>query len=160
MAVSGWLSILEMLPAIHERMMRVQVEHYDFRKVLEIYDTEETFFYCDPPYVMNSRSGSVYRHEMSDDDHKDLVEALLSIEGMAMLSGYRNELYERLEQAGWLRKDFPTVCYAAGRTRASGIRGEGASKKKVPRIESVWINPRAQARLACKNDQALLPLEA
>ena len=50
-AVSGWLSAIDMLPEIAQRLIRVQIECNDFRKVINTYDTQETFFYLDPPYV-------------------------------------------------------------------------------------------------------------
>jgi hypothetical protein len=41
---SSWLSILAMIPEIHRRLMRVQIEQKDFRAILKEYDTSETFF--------------------------------------------------------------------------------------------------------------------
>ena len=54
-AVSKWLSIIKLLPQIHKRLIRVSIENDDFRKILWRYDTPNTFFYLDPPYVMNAR---------------------------------------------------------------------------------------------------------
>jgi len=136
-SVSGWLSTIERLPEIHARLQRVQIEHNDFRKVIKTYDTLETFFYLDPPYVHSTRSSSRYQHELSDADHKDLIELLKNIKGKVLLSGYDNPLYEDL---GWHKKQWQTVCYAAGKTRATGIQGEGSAKKMQPRTECVWMN--------------------
>jgi len=41
---SRWLGAVEGLPALHERLMRVQIECDDWRKILERYDSPETFF--------------------------------------------------------------------------------------------------------------------
>jgi len=140
-----WLSILAMLPSIHSRLMRVQIEHQDFRALIPTYDTPRTCFYCDPPYVPETRREvSTYSQEMSQDDHRDLVGLLLQVEGMVILSGYRHEVYTPLEDAGWKRLDFPTACHSAGRTRATGILGRGAALRMAPRIESVWLNPQVQ----------------
>ncbi len=150
---SSWLSVIDMLPLIHQRIMRVQIEHKDFREIFKIYDTEDTLYYCDPPYVSFTRRGDGYKHEMTDDDHKDLVNILLNIKGKAILSGYQNEIYKPLEQAGWKRIDWLTACSAVGRTRYTKILGEGVAKTKQPRIESIWISPNAfneQLMLECK----------
>jgi DNA adenine methylase len=147
-AVSKWLSCLDGLPDIHERLMRVQIEHDDFRKIIPRYDTADTFFYLDPPYVPDTRRSGEYAHEMTLDDHRELVEMLLAIKGKAMLSGYRHEVYEPLERAGWQRIDYETACHAVGRTRGTGILGEGAARAKQPRVESVWLSPNAQAQRA------------
>jgi len=137
---SSWLSCLESLPEIHARLQRVQIESNDFRRVIETYDNPDTFFYLDPPYVHAIRSAGKYRHEMSDTDHKELIEMLLELKGKALLSGYPNDIYKPLEQAGWHTRRWQTVCYAAGRTRATGILGEGSATKMQPRTECVWAN--------------------
>ncbi len=140
-ATSKWLSALEQLPQVHERLMRVQIEHDDFRKIFPRYDTEETFFYVDPPYVLQTRRNSWYTHEMSLQDHEELVEILLNLKGKAMLSGYAHEVYRPLEEAGWRRIDYQTACHAAGRTRRTGLLGKGGAVwEKQPRVESVWLS--------------------
>jgi len=145
---SGWLQVIDALPEIHSRIMRVQIENRDFRKIIRLYDTPDTLFYLDPPYVLEARHdpNARYAHEMTLDDHKELVQLLLQIQGKALLSGYQHEVYAPLEQSGWVRHDFPTVCSAAGRTRATGLLGKGALLKKQPRVESVWVSPNAQRR--------------
>jgi DNA adenine methylase len=138
--VSAWLGIVEMLPEISQRLSTVLVEHKDAFGLIQTYDTEETFFYLDPPYVLSTRKAGGYKHELSDADHQRLVESLLNIKGKALLSGYANPIYAQLEKAGWQRKDWKTVCIAAGRTRATGILGEGACKRLQERTESIWFN--------------------
>lgn len=138
--VSSWLGIVEMLPEISERLRRVLVEHKNAFDLIETYDSSETFFYLDPPYVLSTRKSGGYEHELDDDAHKRLVETLLSIKGKALLSGYANSIYAELEREGWHRKDWETVCIAAGRTRATGILGNGAAKLKQRRVESIWFN--------------------
>jgi DNA adenine methylase len=135
---SKWMTAIHTLPAIHERLMRVQVEHSDFRSIIKRFDTPDTLFYLDPPYIPDTRKSGGYRHEMTADDHQELVEILLSVQGKAVLSGYNHPIYKPLENAGWTRTDFQTACAAAGRTRATGIQGEGAALRMQPRTESVW----------------------
>lgn len=61
----------------------------------------DEFVYCDPPYMMSTRrSGPLYRFEMSDDDHRDLLSTILTIPAAVMISGYESELYHRQLQ-GW-----------------------------------------------------------
>jgi len=137
---SSWLSIIKMLPEIHTRLQRVQIECRDFRFILDTYDTPETLFYIDPPYVHSTRDKAArYDNEMTDQDHQDLVAILLQLKGKAVLSGYNQEIYKPLEEAGWERKDWQTACHAAGKTRTSKLQGNGSALKNAPRIESVWI---------------------
>jgi DNA adenine methylase len=135
---SSWLSILEMIPEIHRRLMRVQIEQKDFREILRDYDTPETLFYCDPPYVPEARKSGKYLHELTEDDHRELVEISLGLQGKVILSGYAHPIYEALVEAGWERKDFQTFCTVTGRTRD----GKNIPKEALKRVESVWISPK------------------
>jgi len=152
---SNWLSRLDRLPKIHARLARVQIECADWRVVLERYDTHETLFYLDPPYIPETRKSGRYNHELSIDDHKCLVERLLSLRGVAALSGYKHEVYQPLDQAGWRRLEWQVSCYAAARTRETGIQGEGAGFRMQPRTECLWLSPRA-AELCAKAESSAL----
>jgi len=156
-AVSGWLSAIDMLPEIAQRLIRVQIECNDFRKVINTYDTQETFFYLDPPYVPDTRRAGQYRCDMSIDDHKDLVDILLKISGKAMLSGYDNEIYKPLETAGWKKLSFEIVSSAAGKTRYSNLQGEGTGKIYQKRTECVWLSPNCET--IPKNEKQLTLLQ-
>jgi len=138
-AVSAWLSIVEMLPEIHERLSKVQIEHQDFRSLIKAYDRVQTFFYCDPPYLLETRRSGGYDHEMSDADHIDLLTILKQVKGMVLISGYPSELYSKILD-GWDYKEWDRVCSAAGNTVGTGILGEGSGKEKQSRIEAVWAN--------------------
>ena len=141
---SMWLSAIEGLPEVHARLMMVQVENADFRVILDRYDTPDTLFYCDPPYVPDTRKAKKYDHEMTEADHIDLVDLLLNIKGKCVLSGYPSPVYDRLTEAGWIRKEFNTACHAAGKTRNSNLQGAGSVMKHQPRTEVVWIKPISQ----------------
>jgi DNA adenine methylase len=120
-------------------MSVVQIENLPFQKVLEKYDSETTLFYCDPPYLHETRTGkSEYKHEMSEDDHEELVALLLQIKGMCVLSGYDNELYTLLEDNGWGTFEFKQELKSAGNTRLTGLQGKNAMAEKQ-RTEKLWI---------------------
>ena len=158
---SSWLSIIEMLPQIHQRIMMVQIEHRDFRDIINLYDTKDTLFYVDSPYVPETRRGGEYEHEMSIEDHKDLVNLLLQVKGKVLLSGYNHPVYQPLEQSGWERHDYETACSAVGRTRATGLLGRGACIKNQMRTESVWVSPncKRQTTMFYRQSVALFPEE-
>jgi DNA adenine methylase len=130
-SVSGWLSCIERLPEIHERLRSVQVEQDDFRHVIARFNRPGVFMYADPPYVADTRTGGKYVVEMSDQDHRDLIGLLLDFKGKVLLSGYANPLYEPLETAGWRRVDICVKLDAAMKT------GEGTADT---RIETIWMN--------------------
>ncbi|MCX7598204.1 MAG: DNA adenine methylase, partial [Armatimonadetes bacterium] len=89
------------------------------------YDSEDTLFYCDPPYPHESRGDpKAYRYEMSEADHVELASTLHKLRGRVALSGYRCALLDRL-YGDWLRVDAPVKnCHSV----------------KKPRGEAVWLN--------------------
>jgi len=143
--VSSWFSGIELLPEVSERFLRVQIEHNDFRKILKAYDTEETFFYLDPPYVLETRrGGEVYPNEMTLSDHEELVNLLLHVKGKAMLSGYEHSVYKPLEQAGWTKKQMESRCWITGKTKGTKHIYNKENKHKLKRTECVWLSPNCE----------------
>ena len=124
-AVSRWLGSVEGLSEIVQRLHRVQFENAPAVEVIQRYDTAETVFYLDPPYVHSARGdAAAYGYEMTDDQHSELSEVLHSTRGRAVLSGYRTKLYDRL-YSDWRRVDAPKrICHSV----------------RSPRRESAWLN--------------------
>lgn len=120
--VSRWLGSVDQLPAIAERLLRVQVENRPAMEVIELYDSERTLFYCDPPYVHGTRTDAkAYGFEMSDQGHRTLARCLHAAKGRVALSGYRGTLYEELF-AGWRRVDAPVkICHSVKKQRAEAL---------------------------------------
>ncbi|MGL4847562.1 MAG: DNA adenine methylase [Clostridium sp.] len=102
-AVSAWrTNVNKNLPEMIENFSNIEVYGDDFRRCIERFDSGDTIFYMDPPYVLETRAQKkIYEHELNDDDHRELVELLLKIKGQVILSGYDNFIYEKLEKNGW-----------------------------------------------------------
>ena len=135
--VSKHVGKVALLPEVVARLRAVQVENKPALDIIKRYDSPDTLFYIDPPYLPETRvAGSVgmYRHEMSDDDHMDLLIAVREVEGRVLLSGYRNKMYdERLNmETGWWSHDLPEKCAT---TSLPSQRPDGS-----PRVETVWMN--------------------
>jgi len=95
--VSRWLGSVEHLPWIAERLLRVQIENRPAIDVIRLYDSKETLFYCDPPYVHSTRGdNNAYDTEMTDEDHRDLAAVLNAVEGMVAVSNYDCDLMDEL----------------------------------------------------------------
>lgn len=124
-AVSRWLGAVDALPEIAQRLLRVQIENAPALEILKRYDSSDTLFYLDPPYVHESRGDSnAYENEMTDWDHIELGQALWKIKGRAVISGYRTRLYDELFK-DWNRIDAPAkLC----------------NSSKGFRQESLWVN--------------------
>jgi len=79
-------------PEIHQRLIRTQIENQDWYDCLIDYDSYETVFYLDPPYI-DAYAGT-YKHEMTKEDHVRLIETIFSLKGFVALSGFSNPVYE------------------------------------------------------------------
>lgn len=124
---------LDNLYKVAARLKRVMIECKPALRTIEEFDDTNTLLYCDPPYVADVRSGNrEYKDEMTNADHIALSDALHSIKGMALISGYDSALYRTLY------KDWACVTKKA---RTVG---------NVIRIEHLWISPNAQGRQAQK----------
>ncbi len=67
------------------------------------------FVYLDPPYLMETRrSGPMYRHELTDRDHRRLLAIAQQLPCMVMISGYWSELYAQLLQV-WRTMSFEAM---------------------------------------------------
>jgi DNA adenine methylase len=54
--VRRWQAAIERLPGLHQRLRTVQIEHADWREILDRYDGDGTLFYVDPPYLQDTGS--------------------------------------------------------------------------------------------------------
>lgn len=120
--VSAWLSAVDGLPDIVERMRRVEVRRMDAVDFIRVYDHEDAFFYVDPPYVPTTRQSiGQYNCEMNEDDHVQLLETLANIRGKFLLSGYNCQLYEDWRVKYDLRKDLIFCEKVSSKDRDSGV---------------------------------------
>lgn len=121
-----WMTFPDHLSHIVQRLRGVVIENRDALDVMATHDGDETVHYIDPPYVHSTRGlrerAPAYKHEMTDQQHRELARALAGLRGTVILSGYRCDLYDELFE-GWRRIDFMTY--------ADGAR---------LRVESLWIS--------------------
>lgn len=102
-AMKRWLNgIDEGLPRVIERFRSIYIENMSYEYVIEKYDSPDTLFYIDPPYIHDTRgesARSAYMYEFADGMHVKLVEQLQKIQGKYILSGYDHEIYNPLDNA-------------------------------------------------------------
>ena len=106
-SISGYLSCIDSLPAIHERIFHTVIENRDIFDLIDKYDAKDTFFYLDPPYIQSTRKSSQkYDCDFTDEQHRQFVDRILQIKGFALVSGYDHEIYNRLVENGWNKYQF------------------------------------------------------
>jgi DNA adenine methylase len=126
--VSSWLTTVDGLPAVHERMMRVVVLNQDALQVIQSQDGPDTWQYLDPPYHPSTRTApEVYRFEMTHAKHVELLSTAKSCKSKITISGYPCELYGKV-LADWNRKQLGVKNSAAG----------GETKRTMQ--ETIWMN--------------------
>ena len=117
-----WGGLPESLIEASQRLQNAQIEQLPALEILKRYDTEDVFIYVDPPYLHGTRKNYLYKHEMEDDEHIQLLEALKNHPGKIMLSGYESELYNTI-LAGWHKEQKKTQAEAG-----------------IQRVETIWMN--------------------
>lgn len=141
-AVSRWLGSVEGLSEIVQRLLRVQIENAPALEVIDRYDSPETLFYCDPPYLHGTRGDAkAYGFEMTDDEHCALAQMLRGVAGKVAISGYASGLYEEL-YAGWNRVEAPTrQIHSSKGERAEVLWVNYDVPVSAAKEEEAWQNP-------------------
>ncbi|MGE8207726.1 DNA adenine methylase [Heyndrickxia sp. NPDC080065] len=118
-----WSKLPEKILRVAKRLKQAQIENQPAVKLLERYRRKEVLVYADPPYIIETRTKRHYKHEMTIDDHIELLEVLDAHPGPVLLSEYAHHIYdERLKH--WQRETMDVAAEA------------GAKRQEV-----LWINP-------------------
>lgn len=127
--VSAWLSAVDHLPDVCDRLRRVVVLNHDALYVIREQDGPRTLFYLDPPYLHETRvtTHEYGDYEMTREQHEALLKVILKVKGFVMLSGYRNALYDRALKK-WTRHEKSIANHAS------------AKKAKQRMTECLWCN--------------------
>lgn len=110
-----WAKIPQEIRNAAARLKEAYIDCVDFERCVRLWDTPETFFFCDPPYV---GCEDFYNPTFTPDDHERLSKALRSIKGKALVTYYDNDLVRRLYR-GW-RIDDQTVVSRASLNELGG----------------------------------------
>ncbi|WP_353958600.1 DNA adenine methylase [Sporolactobacillus laevolacticus] len=106
-----------------ERLKEIQIECWPALDVIKRYKRKDVLIYADPPYLSETRNGSIYKYERIDDEHADLIATPIDHPEPVVISGYTSQLYNET-LSGWVRGESSQVI-------------ETGQK----RTEVLWINP-------------------
>lgn len=128
--VDCWNNMPAGIKEAAERLKGVQIEHRPALEVIKKFNHYNVLIYADPPYLLQTRGGRQYRHEMTDEnEHLQLLSALKDHKGPVILSGYPSELYDR-ELSSWDR-----------------IEKRSYNQNCDPRTEVLWTNYRVNNQI-------------
>jgi DNA adenine methylase len=143
--LNAWETTLESLQEVANRMRHVAVGN---RAALGLIRHEwdwRTVLYLDPPYLHETRvTKDAYRHEMTADDHAELLGALDETSATFFLSGYRSGLYDEAGLIhGWHRAEFDMPNHSS------------QTKTKQRRTEVLWSNRPFPGSVPCAASEAV-----
>lgn len=121
---------VDKLKAIAERLRGVTIENRDYKFILEHYcKNEDVFAYLDPPYLHSTRvSTDDYAYEMTEAQHREMLDLCLASPAKILISGYPSKLYEsKLKK--WHRKEIDVA-----------LSCSTGKEKKPRRTEVFWWN--------------------
>lgn len=126
-SVSDFLSAIDKLPEVHQRLSRVIVMNSDGIELIKRYSKPNMFIYADPPYVQSTRTKVRYLVDMDDDIQNRFIDACIGNKSKILISGYDNELYRRLEENGFTKIEFT-------------VTAMGGNMKPKEKVECLWKN--------------------
>lgn len=98
--VNCWNTMPERIFEAAARLKGVQIENRPALDLIRKFNYDNVLIYADPPYLLNTRGGKQYKHEMDEQEHIELLAALKAHKGPAIISGYPSDMYDR-ELRGW-----------------------------------------------------------
>ena len=72
----------DMLLKLRDRLKNTYVENLSFEKIIDKYDREHSFFFCDPPYIETCDYGNKFKEE----EHRELSDKLKNLKGKFLLT--------------------------------------------------------------------------
>lgn len=126
---NAWMTfVTSELPRIVKRCRSVLLYNKPALEIIQNNNLPGVFFYLDPPYLHETRKAKkAYVFEMTDLDHKELLDTLRFHKAQIMISGYRSTLYDTM-LAGWTRFEKNIVNHASQQTT------------KPMKVECIWTN--------------------
>ena len=121
-ALREWNRLPQYIIEAASRLKNTQIENRPAVELIRKFNRPDVLIYADPPYLMDTRGGKQYNHEMSRQDHEELLHELVRSRASVILSGYASDLYDDALQS-WNRVEF-----------------SARNLNKDARTEVVWMN--------------------
>jgi DNA adenine methylase len=119
-----WLKLPDNLLQITERLRGVVLENLPYQDLIKRNDSPGTLVYADPPYVAETRDrGTDYKFEFTEADHVELAKVLHELQGPAIISGYRSELYNDLYHDWVVHEKATRTMQNSPRTEVLWVKG-------------------------------------
>lgn len=127
-----WKHIPARLMAAAERLQNAEIRCKPALEIIDYYNDPSCLLYIDPPYMLSTRARKYYSHEMTNDDHRELLSHLRQHTGKIILSGYASALYDEM-LAGWVRTELrATTEHGNTRTEVLWLNEKASQSRQLP----------------------------
>jgi len=93
-----WSKVPQRILAVTSRLKQAQIENEPADKIIKRYALIMSSYMPIRHYPMSTRTANIYAHEMTDEEHLELLDLCRTAPGPVLLSSYENEIYsERLK---------------------------------------------------------------
>lgn len=109
-SISDYLSAVDRLEELHQRLSNVIVSKTDAIELIEKHKNKQNvFMYLDPPYVWNTRTSNTrYDVDMDDEKQDIFLKTCIGSKCKMLISGYDNDKYNVLIDNGFNKVSFTT----------------------------------------------------
>lgn len=135
----AWAKLPEIMEQAAVRLKGVQIEQLPALELINRYDTADVFMYLDPPYLHETRKNYLYKYEMDNSEHEELLKALLKHPGKILISGYDNEMYNDY-LTGWSKAYKRTI-----------------AENGLSRTEVLWMNYKSYSQMTFNDFPEVMP---
>ncbi|MCC6057297.1 MAG: DNA adenine methylase [Desulfurococcaceae archaeon] len=124
-----------LLPEYAKMWSDVTIENKDFRELIELYDRPYTVFYCDPPFLTvewatKGEREKYYLHSFTEQDMKDLLKILSSVEGKFVLKLPQDHLEIPFIRS-WVEKHSYSIKVVEHAKQMVNVKGGKREKQKT-----------------------------
>ena len=131
-----WNYLPEAIIKCCERLKQAQIKNIDGIELIKRYNDKDTLLYLDPPYLPELRKKNIYKCEMKEEKHIELLETIKKSNSMIVLSGYDNKLYNSV-LSDW---------YAAEKKTTAQMGKQ--------RTEKLWMNFQPNTQITLNFEEA------
>lgn len=125
-SVSDYLSAVDRLDELHQRLSKVIILNRDGIDIINKYNNDDIFMYCDPPYHHDTRTTARYKQDMDNDIQLKFLEAVNNTNSKILISGYKNDVYNDY------LKDWEEINFE--------VKTMSGNYEKKTKIETLWKN--------------------
>lgn len=117
------------------RLQGVTIENLSYQECIQKYDSKDTLFFCDPPYL--NAEDYYGKKNFALEDHRDLANMLNVVKGKVMITHYQNDLYDELYR-DWQKYEYSSF--------KGSYKSDGEEKPKTTEVLYCNFEPPVRTR--------------